>query len=168
MVSLLIPMVAGAADTAPPAPALAAKLLDGSDWSLDQQKGKVVLVNFWASWCGTCRHELPEFVRYYQAHHAEGFELLAIDTDDADTLNSARAMAKGFPFSVTLASNVQTRGYAQNCLPGKGIMSLLSFCTLPHTFLIDRHGNLLLHTQEVFDQTKLDQTVGPLLKAANP
>lgn len=160
---LLVPLGASAGDIGKPAPMLSAKLLDGSQWTLSQQKGHVVLVNFWASWCGVCKQELPEFVRYYQAHHAEGFELMAINVDDADTLDAARAMAKGFPFPVALAADVHTSGYAQSCLPSNGIMSLLSFCSLPQTYLIDRNGNLQLHTQEGFDLAKLDQAVGPLL-----
>lgn len=163
----LTPLALLATDTGQPAPALAAKLFDGSDWSLAQQRGHVVLVNYWASWCGPCRQELPEFVRYYQAHHAEGFELLAINVDDPDTLDAAKALAKNYPFSVARAADVRTDGYARGCQPSKGILSILSFCRLPHTYLIDRNGKLQLDVVDGFDQSRLDQTVGPLLAAAH-
>ena len=165
VLSLVAWLPATAADIGKPAPALSARLFDGSDWSLAQQSGHVVLVNYWASWCGPCKQELPEFVKYYQAHHSEGFDLLAINVDDPDTLDAARAMAKGFPFAVTRAADIQTDSYARGCRPSKGILSIFSMCLLPHTYLIDRSGKLQRDAVETFDEAKLEQVVGPLLKA---
>jgi thiol-disulfide isomerase/thioredoxin len=159
----LASLTAVAGNVGKPAPALAAKLFDGNDWSLAQQQGHVVLVNYWASWCGPCKQELPVFVSYYQAHHAEGFELLAINVDDPDTLDTARAMAKAYPFAVTRAADIRTDDYARGCQPSKGLVSLFSFCRLPHTYLIDRNGNLQLDVVDGFDEARLDKTVGPLL-----
>jgi thiol-disulfide isomerase/thioredoxin len=158
---LLAPAIAG--DTGKPAAPLTATLFDGSTFSLEQQKGHVVLVNYWASWCGPCKQELPVFARYYQAHHGEGFELLAINVDDPDTLDAARTMAKSFPFPVTRAVDIKTDAYARSCQPSKGIMSLFSICRLPHTYLIDRNGVVQLDVTEGLDEARLDQTVGPLL-----
>ena len=169
LLSALLPALlatpASAGDTGKPAPALSATLLDGSRYTLEQQRGHVVLVNYWASWCGPCKQELPVFVRYYQAHHAEGFELLAINVDDADTQPAARNMAKGYPFPVALVGDVSTDGYSRSCQPKSGLASLFSICRLPHTYLIDRSGVVRLDVVDSFDEAKLEQAVGPLLAA---
>ena len=60
-----------------PAPDFSLKSLDGQTISLSQLKGHPVLINFWASWCPPCRLEMPDLVRDYEAHKAEGFVLLA-------------------------------------------------------------------------------------------
>jgi thiol-disulfide isomerase/thioredoxin len=55
--------------------------LDGSRQTLSALQGKVVLINFWATWCGPCREELPDLVRLYEKYKGKGFEVIAISTD---------------------------------------------------------------------------------------
>lgn len=61
-----------------PAPSVGYTLLDGSRSSTDQLRGKVVLVNFWATDCSTCVKEMPEIVATHQKYKAQGFETLAV------------------------------------------------------------------------------------------
>lgn len=63
---------------------IAGKDLEGKDVSLDQYKGKVLLVDFWAIWCGPCVAELPNVVQAYQKYHGQGFEVLGISLDEAE------------------------------------------------------------------------------------
>ena len=61
---------------------LTLKDMNGADFKLAALKGKVVLVNFWASWCAPCLAEIPEFIKVREEYHDKGFEILGISTDD--------------------------------------------------------------------------------------
>lgn len=61
---------------------LTLKDMNDADFALSSLKGKVVLVNFWASWCAPCLAEIPEFIKVREAYHDKGFEILGISTDD--------------------------------------------------------------------------------------
>ena len=58
------------------------KAINDSTYTLSKLKGNVVLINFWATWCGPCRMEIPEFNELYEKYHDEGFELLGISISD--------------------------------------------------------------------------------------
>jgi thiol-disulfide isomerase/thioredoxin len=63
-------------------PDFEARALDGSLQSAGRHRGKVVLIDFWASWCGPCRAEVPGLVDIYQRYHEQGFEIVGINLDD--------------------------------------------------------------------------------------
>ena len=72
-----------------PFPDFEAKDLDGKPLSVAQDRGKVVLIDFWATWCGPCVHELPNVLKVYQEHHAKGFDIIGVSLDsDKDKLTS--------------------------------------------------------------------------------
>lgn len=73
---------AARADTAVAAPEVTLKDLSGQDVSLSQYKGKVVLVNFWATWCDPCRLEIPWLIEMQQKYSARGFTVLGVAMDD--------------------------------------------------------------------------------------
>ena len=66
----------------PIAPNFTLKDLNGADVSLEQYKGKVVLVNFWATWCGPCKVEMPWLIDFQQKYADKGFTILGISMDD--------------------------------------------------------------------------------------
>jgi cytochrome c biogenesis protein CcmG/thiol:disulfide interchange protein DsbE len=74
--------VANAAAAAKPAPEIALKDLDGKELSLSQYRGKVVLVNFWATWCEPCQVEIPWLIEIQQKYAAKGFTVLGIAMDE--------------------------------------------------------------------------------------
>jgi thiol-disulfide isomerase/thioredoxin len=60
------------------------KDLAGKPLSIANYKGKVVLLDFWATWCGPCKAELPNVIKTYEAHHGKGFEIIGISLDDSE------------------------------------------------------------------------------------
>ena len=62
---------------------LTMKDMNDAEYKLADLKGKVVLVNFWASWCAPCLAEIPEFIKVREEYHPKGFEIVGISTDDS-------------------------------------------------------------------------------------
>jgi len=138
-----------------PAPALQARLLDGTQFNLADQSGKVIVVNLWATWCVPCRAEMPTLDGYYQKHKAEGLELVAISMDEPKDETKVREVMRSFSFPAALARDAQFKGYGR-------------VWRLPLTFGIDRHGVLRKdgwYGNPGLDIPSLEATVTPLLQA---
>ena len=138
-----------------PAPALDGRLFDGSRFSLAENAGKVVVLNFWASWCAPCREEMPALDAYYRRHRSEGLEIIAISMDSPKDEAKAREIMRAFSFPAAFAREATIKGY--------GRISLL-----PMTFVIDRRGVLRKdgrYGDSPLDTAILEATVTPLLRA---
>jgi thiol-disulfide isomerase/thioredoxin len=138
------------------APEIAAKILDsGENFSLSQQRGKVVIVNFWASWCGPCKAEMPALQTYLEQHRAQGLEILAISMDEARDVGAVRKITQQFSFTFALKSEANYRGLGR-------------IWRMPTTFVIDREG-ILRRNGHVGDAeisaAELEAVVSPLLDA---
>ena len=98
-------------------------------------KGKVVLVNFWATWCKPCRAEMPQLSKLAQSLKARGFDLLTISNDEADQEATAAKVLKDEGFSLpAYIKKVQDDDQFTNSV------HLGWFGTLPSLFLYDRNG----------------------------
>jgi len=145
--------VAAAPATGSAAPDFTLRTLDGSNLRLQEQRGKVVLVNFWATWCGPCRKEMPHLNRIADKYRGSGLVLLGVNIDD-DVRNAADVAAKlGVKFPVLLDTD-------------KKVSKLYDLSTMPSTLVIDRNGRVrFLHRgyQDGYEEA-YDKQVRELLK----
>jgi thiol-disulfide isomerase/thioredoxin len=98
-----------------PAPALDGKYYSGDAGTLAQLKGKVVIVDFWATWCGPCRMTLPSLDALYKKYHGKGLEIIGVSSESLEELKSFQATAKlGYPLFNDIARTTtnQFQAYA--------------------------------------------------------
>ena len=124
-------------------------------FNLADDKGKVVIVNMWATWCAPCREEMPALDAYYRRHRDQGLVLIALSMDDPKDEAKVREVTKAYSFPVGLAHDTYLNGYGR-------------IWRLPLTFVVDRRGILRKdqwYGDPGLDAPLLEQTVTPLLRA---
>jgi thiol-disulfide isomerase/thioredoxin len=109
------------------------EMLDGTTIKLADKKGKVVLVNLWATWCGPCRFEMPELVKMQDTYRDKGFEVIGLDVDPEE-MEDIQA------FSKKMGLNYQL-GWAKRELVGE-LFNISGTEGIPQSFLINRNGEL--------------------------
>lgn len=111
------------------APDFSLQSRDGGTISLREFRGQVVMINFWATWCGPCREEMPHLEALYQRYSALGFRLLGVNVEE-DSEN-AEAWLEEMPVSFSILFDPENR-----------VSELYDVIAMPSTVLVDRQGNI--------------------------
>lgn len=109
------------------APEFTLKDVNGRNVSIASLRGKVVLINFWATWCPPCRAEMPSMNRLYREYKGKGLEVLAISTDNSASKVKDYISKNSLSFQVLMDDNIK-------------VARQYKVFSLPTTFLIDRNG----------------------------
>lgn len=133
-----------------PAPDLTLTDLNGNPDALENYRGKVVLVNNWATWCPPCTAEMPELQAFYQQHKDEGFVIIAIEAGDPVEQVRAFVEKNRLTFPVWVDSQNQSLRTFRNS-------------SLPNSVVIDRDGRVRLAWTGAISQEVLETHVAPLL-----
>lgn len=109
------------------------KNIDGTTFKLADRKGKVILLNLWATWCGPCRSEMPTLVKMQDQLGGQGLEIIGLNADD-EPIETIK------PFAQSLNINYQLAWPDTNLQ--KELLKISQFGGIPQSFLIDRDGRL--------------------------
>ncbi len=111
------------------APDFTLKSVAGPNLRLQEQRGQVVMINFWATWCGPCRLEMPHLNRIYDKYRSTGFVLLGVNIDDDPRAAADLAAKLGLRFPVLLDTD-------------KKVSRVYDMSAMPATLLVDRDGRV--------------------------
>ena len=120
--------------------------LNGKRWSLKELRGKVVLVNFWATWCPPCRKEMPDLDSLYQRFNNRGFVVLALSDEDAGKVKPFIA-ERNISYPVLLD-------------PGDKVKDLFQVNGIPESFVYDRGGRLVAQSIDMRTQRQFLEMLG--------
>ncbi len=134
-----------------PAPDFTLQTLDGESVSLSDYRGKLVMINFWASWCPPCNSEMPDLQRYYEQHQDDDFIILGVNYQDTPDKVQAFVEKYGVTFPILLDSD----GRVANLFGVQG---------LPTSFFVDKEGNVLGYQPGPVTKEMLEDGITPLLQ----
>ena len=134
LLALFLALPAAATNAVGPAPGFQLPARGGKQDSLDQFKGQVVMINFWATWCAPCRQEMPLLEGIYKKYKPMGFTMIGVNVEP-DSAAAEAWLAKQMPVSFPVAFDTDSR-----------VSKLYKVNGMPNSVIIDRKGNVrLLH-----------------------
>jgi thiol-disulfide isomerase/thioredoxin len=160
LASLIVGLLAVSAAAQAPASDFSLKTLDGKTMTLAEHRGKVVLVNFWATWCIPCKVEMPILMSLQKTYGPKGFTVLGVSVDDegaevvkpwlAKNLFTLEGKKQAINFPILLGSTTMAEDYAE----------IFAF---PATFLVDQKGNVVKHIEGPVEEADITAAVKALL-----
>lgn len=148
----LAPATARTAAIGEVAPDFQLELIDGTVVKLSELRGKVVVLNFWATWCGPCKQELPTLDAYYRARRDAGLRVFAVTTEDSLPIYQLKKL-----FGVMAIPAVRSIRGNYDVIGG-----------VPTNYVIDRSGRVRYAKAGAFDLDALNATLVPLLNERPP
>ncbi|WP_238995297.1 TlpA family protein disulfide reductase [Sphingomonas solaris] len=135
-----------------PAPDFSVQTFDGATISLASLRGRVVLLNFWATWCGPCKVELPLLDGYHRLQKDAGLSVIAVTTEDSAPVSRLKPLAAAVSFPMVRRL--------------KGPYAILG--AVPTNYIIDRNGILRYARAAAFTLDDLNDLLVPLLREPAP
>ena len=153
IVALVVPNLVLAAEVGKTAPDFTLKSLDGKNLKLSEMAGNVVLINFWASWCGPCREEMPLLNALHNKYEPLGFTVLGVNVEE--DLKGAKGFLKNFPVDFPVLLDNTNK-----------VSKQFKVVAMPTTVVVDRDGNMrYLHQgYKSGDEAKYRQMVKELVR----
>jgi thiol-disulfide isomerase/thioredoxin len=148
---LLTAPLSALAQSSRPAPALKLKDIQGRTFRLTDYKGKVVLINFWATWCPPCRTEIPELIKWQREYRRDGLQIIGV-TYPPQTLAEVRRFTRKMKVNYTLVLGMKAT---------KRVFTESE--TLPLTVVIDRAGNVRDVIEGIIFPEEFDEKIKALL-----
>jgi len=146
----------GWAAAGPAAPPLSLPDLDGANHRLEEWRGSVLVVNFWASWCPPCIHEIPDLVRFQSRYADQGLVVVGVGVDAVRPLGNVRR-SLGINYPVLVLDEADSPALLAEWGNHDGF--------IPYTVVVDRDGRVHYTHRGVLDGETFDAVVLPLLKA---
>lgn len=127
--------------------------VDGNLQAISRWDGKVIAINFWATWCAPCRKEIPEFIALQREFGQDGLQFIGIAIDEADAVREyAAELVINYPLLIGEADAIEVGQAYGNVIGG-----------LPFTAVIDRQGHIVLRKQGVLHRAEAEQLIRQLL-----
>jgi peroxiredoxin len=147
----LVPSAGAMPEIDQPAPALKGRLFSGEAFDLAQMKGKVVLVNFYSSYCKFCAYEIGTLEAFYESHRQDGFEVIAVGVDAPEDRERVARMLGIYHLPGTMSASLEDSGFAARY-------------PTPTAFIVDRDGILRHRITGAKSPSHYRELVLPLLR----
>ncbi len=134
-----------------PAPEFVMSDSNGNTFDLSKTRGKVVIVNFWATWCGGCKYEMPWFVEFHKKYRAQGLDVIGVSMDDSMEKAKIYLVAQQISYPTVLGNDA--------------LGDKFHLGPMPLTILIDRTGKVAVMHSGVIDKNNFEMHIQQLLRS---